>query len=224
MARLLILSSAQSVIAKAPTLTFLAYILTLLCIWAIYKCSVSDPGYVPQSLSKMTVRNYCNNCKAPKPERAHHCRRCNRCVHRMDHHCVWINNCVGYKNQKFFILFLTYLVILGGYDCVLICYHSFTSFSIHGLPSLAMTLVMFIFFALNLGTAIYAGIYLREQLESVETNTTLIETYQGTRGDPEANVFVQLFGERKFLWFCRSIPPFHQITMRKYLEWKSYGH
>ena len=70
----------------------------------------------------------CGHCKAYKPNRVHHCRQCNRCVDRMDHHCPWVNNCIGQYNQKYFLLFLFY-VILGemyalaltftrGYVCV----------------------------------------------------------------------------------------------------------
>jgi hypothetical protein len=29
----------------------------------------------------------------------------------MDHHCIWIDNCVGAKNQKLFIVFLSYALV-----------------------------------------------------------------------------------------------------------------
>ncbi|CAJ0759892.1 17820_t:CDS:2, partial [Entrophospora sp. SA101] len=53
----------------------------------------------------------CKKCHLPKPERAHHCSVCKKCVLRFDHHCPWIANCVGFFNHRYFLLFMTYLVI-----------------------------------------------------------------------------------------------------------------
>ena len=57
----------------------------------------------------------CPKCNHAKPERCHHCSVCKACVLKYDHHCPYIGTCVGFRNQKFFILFLIYALITCAY-------------------------------------------------------------------------------------------------------------
>lgn len=73
---------------------------------------------------KYLLARYCEKCVHIKPDRCHHCSVCGVCVTKMDHHCPWVNNCVGFKNYKFFILFLGYAFIY----CIFVAFTSLPYF------------------------------------------------------------------------------------------------
>lgn len=53
----------------------------------------------------------CSECHEVKPARTHHCSICETCVFTMNHHCLFTNNCVGLENQRFFLLFIFYMLL-----------------------------------------------------------------------------------------------------------------
>lgn len=58
--------------------------------------------------------NFCSYCEVIKSETSFHCTICNRCVELFDHHCPFINNCLGYRNHKYFLMFIvTFSIYLG---------------------------------------------------------------------------------------------------------------
>jgi palmitoyltransferase len=125
-------AAAAAAVSPAPTWSssvdaapfpFVVYNVALALAFVSHvRVAFTDPGSVPPAaqptpaaLAAKSTLFRCRRCSQFKPPRAHHCRICNRCITKMDHHCPWVNNCVGVRNQKFFLLFLGYALVVCAY-------------------------------------------------------------------------------------------------------------
>eukprot|EP00922_Rhytidocystis_sp_ex-Travisia-forbesii_P039856 GHVS01059297.1.p1 GENE.GHVS01059297.1~~GHVS01059297.1.p1 ORF type:complete len:409 (+),score=18.53 GHVS01059297.1:119-1345(+) len=208
---------AYSELSKSLILfVVIVYELSLLFAWISHALAVLTNTAIKIPLGTPAVLDKsCHPCGGRwKPPRAHHCRSCSRCIYRMDHHCPWINNCVGLANQKYFILFLIYAGLSCFINICLLLFGLYIFFKhplicqISPVSASAMTCVFLVcaFF-------LYMTMeFLSEQWEAIETNSTLIENYKGTRGRQTDSweALEEIFG-KNWLWWCLPIPPQIQI-------------
>jgi len=210
-------------------LLVLFHIPFVMCQFSYFQCTFTDPGGVPDGFpdeyenkdqvdaevdsssfnlvvetNKKGEKRKCEKCVKAKPDRAHHCSSCKRCILKMDHHCPWVNNCVGFYNYKFFILFLTWIVVLS--LVVALCLiSSVIKFFQLGAGSDFMIVTLFIIsLVFGLGLSMFAGTHFVYAFK----NQTTIEALEKTsrRKDNPFNIgkyanFKQVFGTNPYLWF-----------------------
>lgn len=201
-------------LTDAGWVIFLLYQLLLgLALFSHFAAMTTDPGTIKEheATAPADYRNpkFCKLCGDRwKPPRAHHCKTCHRCIFRMDHHCPWVNNCVGLTNQKLFILFLTYTSLSAISTLAMIvisagCWlYSQKSWSDAAPPGGSALICCGIVSVECLAAVLFVGDFLQEQIESIQSNSTLVETYQRTHGriTTPFDHFKAVFGHRWYVW------------------------
>ena len=104
-----------------PTAHLVFWYLTVLCLVIAIPCyflsACLNPGklvtqfdfieIISQALdTNLALDSFCSYCEVIVSETSFHCFTCGKCVELFDHHCPFINNCLGYRNHKYFLVFL----------------------------------------------------------------------------------------------------------------------
>ncbi|KAI9354878.1 DHHC palmitoyltransferase-domain-containing protein [Zopfochytrium polystomum] len=143
------------------------------------------PDLVPLTLEvkRNGALRFCHKCDGLKPDRAHHCSTCGVCVLKMDHHCPWVNNCVGFRNYKFFYLFIVYTVVYCAFMFFLLLQQFLNA--INAPPGqdqdlrIDLNWVMLILLSAVFGAVIFAFAGMHTVL--LISNKTTIESMEGAR-------------------------------------------
>ncbi|KAK6472565.1 palmitoyltransferase ZDHHC13 [Huso huso] len=93
-----------------------------------YKSWRTDPGYIrateeDKKENVITLAEagclelglFCSSCLVHRPMRSMHCFACDSCVARHDHHSLWTNGCIGTGNHRYFLGFVFFLSLVGGW-------------------------------------------------------------------------------------------------------------
>lgn len=104
-----------------PLMHYILVIFSLVCflffVPTFVMASVMDAGHLEKKEdflrlvsnfidNEKDLMNLCTYCEVIKSETSFHCLFCGKCTELFDHHCPFINNCLGYRNYKFFLIFI----------------------------------------------------------------------------------------------------------------------
>lgn len=177
--------------------------LALLAVSAHARSMTSDPGTIPKgNFNEDNIRNSgyaagdvvvrCTKCECIKLHRAHHCSTCQRCIRKMDHHCPWINNCVGEYNQKFFMLFTFYIMMISIYSLILAAQYVFScsdkdwqGCSYFSPPATIIFIIFLVFEGLLFG--IFTLVMLCTQVSAVISDETTIENLKKEKREKDGS-------------------------------------
>ena len=72
-----------------------------------------------RATKKQPFWKWCELCADYFPPRSHHCKLCEECVLRRDHHCWFAGCCVSARNQRYYIVVITYVCFAAAYGHIL---------------------------------------------------------------------------------------------------------
>ncbi len=98
-----------------PTSVSIGYALWAMQLACFARCQSIDPGIIAESWcpddESHSEASVCKRSGRRLPPRALYVRHAGAAIAGLDHHCFWIGTPIGYRNRKFFILFIGYSAV-----------------------------------------------------------------------------------------------------------------
>lgn len=175
----------------------------LLILWIAAFCILmfSDPGSIETEMKYFKCPESCKvrcvKCAGVKPLRTHHCSKCDHCYARMDHHCAALGRCIAMRNNKVFIVFLVYsilMLIIYAISCFLMIFFRESEEFPH-------ILVADTFFGTSM--AILLSVLLFEQVRHIVIGRTALELEFDIVVENDRNLqqrLIDVFGPPSVLW------------------------